>query len=270
MPTPKPDENKKPKPTKPLSDFDSAFNGFGDFSSSSDDKNLPTEIPKEEPKSKSAPKGMSGIRKTNKPIAPIDMGDEADQHINNLIHNTGMVGMADPELPSNELSVDVNTANLPSVASNSLRVAGNLNPEFHQVSSLPGNMLKAINTLGKALFGAFTTTPTKDIFVVANLGGKGPNTTGEVNAVANAVNTQGEEISGDGSVDFSAVMPGYEAQIKEYDLDGVRYLLVKDFAGQYIYAWPSQDSIKKSGTAAIGNGPTQYALESVLLELGIR
>jgi len=147
-------------------------------------------------------------------------------------------------------SVEVNTANLPAVAGQALRAAGVENPEFHQVANLPGNMADQIRQLGKSLFGSMTMTPTKRIHVIANLGGKGPNSTQEVNAVAGFLKQHGSD-RGPGDVDFDAVMPGYKAQTHMYTAAGIRWMLVKDFAGQYIYCWPEEDS--HDAAPALGN-----------------
>jgi len=145
------------------------------------------------------------------------------------------------EPPENLPSVDVNTQNLPAVAGQALQAAGVQNPEFHQVANLPGNMADQIRQLGKSLFGSLTMTPTKRIHVVANLGGQGPNSTQEVNAVAGFLKKHGDD-RGPGDIDFEQVMPGYKAQTHMYTAAGIRWMLVKDFAGQYIYCWPEEDS----------------------------
>lgn len=143
--------------------------------------------------------------------------------------------------PTQELSVDVNTQNLPAVAGQAMQAAGLSNPEFHQVANLPGNMADQIRQLGKSLFGSLTMTPTKRIYVVANLGGQGPNTSQEVNAVANFLQKNGTD-RGPGNIDFEQIMPGYKAQTHMFSAAGIRWMLVKDFAGQYIYCWPEDDS----------------------------
>jgi len=154
----------------------------------------------------------------------------------------------DPNLPGypdqdpNTLpSVDVNTSNLPAVAGQALRAAGVQSPEFHQVANLPGNMAAQIRQLGRALFGSLTMTPTNRIYMIANLGGQGPNSTQEVSAVANFLKQHGQD-RGPGEIDFDAIMPGYRAETRMFTASGIRWMLVKDFAGQYIYSWPEEDS----------------------------
>jgi hypothetical protein len=136
------------------------------------------------------------------------------------------------------------------VAGQAIQAAGMQNPEFHQVANLPGNMSDQIRQLGKSLFGSLTMTPTKRIYVVANLGGQGPNTNQEVQAVAGFLKKEGKDL-GPGNVDFEQVMPGYKADTHMFSAAGIRWMLVKDFAGQYIYCWPESDS--HDAVDAIGN-----------------
>jgi hypothetical protein len=250
MPDPKRKKKEDPASSRPApeSDFDSAFSGFNDYQPASDNPLAKPSEPKEEPKAK--PEPMSKLRKASKTTTQsktqnIDVGDIGQEHISDLIINTGIDGYIDDVDETGLIPYDqVDTRNLPAQVSTSLSKDG-VNPEFHQVSSLPGNMIRAINVLGKQLFSSLTSTPTKDVYVVANLGGQGPNLDGEVNAVANYVVKHGKAVSEDGTVNFDKIMPGYEAKISEYSLDGVRYLLVKDDMGKYVYAWPDKDSATK-------------------------
>ena len=136
---------------------------------------------------------------------------------------------------------------LATTAQNALRKAGYLVPDFHQVAALPGNIRDQIRQLGRSLFKSMTVTPTNKIFVVANLGGMGPNTNREVQSVANWIRDYGDDF-GDGSIDFDRSIPGYEAETYMYTAAGIAWLLVRDFAGIYIYAWPENDSLFKIET----------------------
>lgn len=160
-------------------------------------------------------------------------------------------GFPDEE-PETAVDVHVTTANLPAVAGQSLTAAGVQNPSFHKVSNLPGNMNRAIKSLGKQLFRTLTRTPTEDVYVVANVAGQGPNSTQEVNSVANWVRTHGEEHSS-GDIDFDTTIPGYRAEIKQYSAGGIRWLLVRDEFGQYIYSWPEADSIQHANAPELGH-----------------
>ena len=136
---------------------------------------------------------------------------------------------------------------LATTAQNALRKAGYLVPDFHQVAALPGNIRDQIRQLGRSLFKSMTITPTNKIFVVANLGGQGPNTNREVQSVANWIRDCGDDF-GNGSIDFDRSIPGYEAETYMYTAAGIAWLLVRDFAGIYIYAWPENDSLFKIET----------------------
>lgn len=182
-------------------------------------------------------------------IGSPEMGDMLSR-MRNIEIDPDLDAYPDPEPPETLPSVEVNTANLPAVAGQALQAAGVQNPEFHQVANLPGNMADQIRQLGKSLFGALTMTPTKRIYVVANLGGQGPNTNQEVQAVAGFLKEHGDD-RGPGDIDFDRVMPGYKAQTHMYSAAGIRWMLVKDFAGQYIYCWPEADS--HDATDAIGH-----------------
>jgi hypothetical protein len=173
-------------------------------------------------------------------IGSDDMADMLSR-MRNIEIDRDLEAYPEPEPPETLPSVEVNTANLPAVAGQALQAAGVQNPDFHQVANLPGNMADQIRQLGKSLFGSLTMTPTKRIHVVANLGGQGPNSSAEVNAVAGFLKDHGKDL-GPGDIDFEAVMPGYKAQTHMFSAAGIRWMLVKDFAGQYIYCWPEEDS----------------------------
>jgi len=148
----------------------------------------------------------------------------------------------EPKPPEMVPVVVVKTTTLATTAEYALRKAGYLVPNFHQVAALPGNIKDQIRQLGRSVFKTMTITPTNKIFVVANLGGQGPNTDREVQSVADWVKQHGQDY-GDGSINFDRSIPGYEAETHMYTAAGITWLLVKDFAGQYIYAWPEKESV---------------------------
>jgi hypothetical protein len=150
----------------------------------------------------------------------------------------------EPEPPETLPTVAVKTTTLATTAEYALRKAGYLVPDFHQVAALPGNIKDQIRQLGRSVFKTMTVTPTNKIFVVANLGGMGPNTDREVQSVADWVRENGQDY-GDGSINFDRSIPGYEAETHLYTAAGITWLLVNDFAGQYIYAWPEKESLFK-------------------------
>jgi hypothetical protein len=152
--------------------------------------------------------------------------------------------------------VRVDTENLPAIAGRALQAAGAQDPKFHKVANLPGNMSRAIRTLGKQLFRSFTSTDTDDIWMVGNLNGQGPNSRSEINAVAGFVRDQGEEVSV-GDIDFDTSIPGYTADIRQYRAAGIRWLLVRDEFGDYVYSWPESDSRDARNTPEIGRDPAR-------------
>lgn len=146
--------------------------------------------------------------------------------------------------------------NVPAVISREIAMTDPhaVNPTWHAVSNLPGNMSRAILTLGRALFKSFTRTPTEDIVMIGNVGGQGPNSTREVNSVAAWVKENGRPVDA-AKIDFDQSIPGYSASVKHYVVGGVRFKIVKDQFGDYIYAWPETDSldtVQQIGSA----GPT--------------
>lgn len=184
-------------------------------------------------------------------VHPTDRMRDMLSRMRDIEHNPDDAEYPVPDDTENQVRVDVNTANLPSIAGERLRAAGVTDPDFHQVANLPGNMSRAIRTLGKSLFRQFTRTPTEDIYMLGNLGGQGPNSTAEVNAVANWIRETGEDLS-TGNIDFDTTIPGYNADIRQYSAAGIRWLMVRDEFGSYIYSWPESDSIQ-GGTQEIGN-----------------
>jgi len=168
-------------------------------------------------------------------------------------------GYPDPDEPENLPAHRVDNQNLPAVAGQALRAAGVQDPDFHKVANLPGNMSRAIRTLGKHLFRSMTSTPTEDIWMVANLGGQGPNSPAEVNSVANWVRNHGDDL-GDGNIDFDTTIPGYNADIRQYSAAGIRWLLVRDEFGNYVYSWPENDSVDAHNARELDHRPNRPRL----------
>jgi hypothetical protein len=183
------------------------------------------------------------LRKTSA-ITPTDDMRNILSNLRDIESDHEVDAYPEPE-PEMLPSVDVNTKNLPAVASSALLSAGEQQPEFHQVANLPGNMSSAIRKLGKVLFSQFTRTPTEQIWMIGNVMGQGPNTTDEVKAVANYAKKHGKYIS-DGDIDFSNIMPGYVADIAQYSAGGIRWFIVQDQFGQYIYSWPEHSSLDQA------------------------
>lgn len=130
---------------------------------------------------------------------------------------------------------------MPATITKSIATATSVDPEWHQVKHLPGYIQQPIRALGRQVFKTFTTTPVEDIQTLANIGG-GPNTVRELNAVAGWLKKNATKVT-DGTIDFDKSMPDYEAKYQVYTYGDHTFKLVKDFAGIYIYAWPSADDV---------------------------
>jgi len=258
-----PDGEHEPKPTKdkePEWDFGDPFAAQPDQPLSTRDPEQPRDRPRDEPQNPE--RRVASQRDTQRAAGRV----EPNQRMRDLLgrmrdieHDPDDTGYPDPEEPENLPAHRVTTANLPAVANNALSAAGVQNPDFHKVANLPGNMQRAIRSLGKSLFGSMTSTPTDQIHMIGNLGGQGPNSTQEVNAVANWVRNHGDDL-GDGNIDFDTTIPGYTADIKQYTAAGIRWLLVRDEFGNYIYSWPEQDSRDAQNTRELDHNPDRPRL----------
>lgn len=259
---PEEDDEPERKPTKdkqkdPFSDFDDLF-------APRDDK-LPAAPEPERRQDEPSPQGgddrrrrasQSDTQRAAGSIEPNQRMRDLLGRMRDIENDPDDPGYPDPEPPEDLPDVRVNNQNLPSVAGANLRAAGMQDPDFHKVANLPGNMSRAIRTLGRQLFGSFTRTETNDIWMVGNLGGQGPNSRQEVNAVASWVRDNGEDI-GTGDIDFDTSIPGYQADIQQYSAGGIRWLLVRDEFGDYIYSWPEQDSVQQGNTPQIAQSRRQ-------------
>lgn len=130
-----------------------------------------------------------------------------------------------------------------------IAAGGNVNPEFRSVSDLPGYMVNAIRRIGRTVFSVYTTTPIEQIDVLANVGGQGPNTMRELNAVAGWARnnaTLDQQASEAATTDFGNVIPGYAPQIQVYDAGETTFMITRDDHGSYIYSWPSDTNIERN------------------------
>lgn len=227
-------------------DWDTMFDEPTSKGELSTDKKTADDQPKAAPKD--VPKLKVG---TKADTAKATAGITPTDAMRDLISKINVPVPDEPEEPSRDVVIHepVTTQNVPAVISKEIALAdpNMVQPTWHAVANLPGNMSRAILTLGKALFASFTKTPTKDIVTIANLGGQGPNSNREIQAVANWISKNGIPVD-TAKMDFGATIPGYDATVKQYSTAGVRFMLVKDQFGQYIYAWPEQDSHQKAKT----------------------
>jgi len=152
-------------------------------------------------------------------------------------------GAAEPDLPDTPTdALTIRTASdVPAVISSAMQAAGTQTPEWHNVNNLPGFGDRNVRGMGRQVFSMFTSTPLELIQTVANVEGQGPNTDAEIRAVAGWLRDNAEDL---GTVDVSHGMaiPGYKPDVKEYRANGIRFHLVRDPMGQYIYAYPDADA----------------------------
>ena len=164
-------------------------------------------------------------------------------------------GAGEPDIPdTTENEIVVRTArDVPTVISTAMQAAGVQNPEWHTVRNLPGFMQRNIRGMGRQVFGMMTRTPLENIQTIANVEGQGPNTDAEMRAVAGWLRNNAEDL-GRVEVGHGMAIPGYEPEVREYRARGVRFHVVRDPMGQYIYAYPDSDArINNDNRSRIGN-----------------
>lgn len=242
------DEDKKKTKTKDKTDWSAFDNYFGQPS----DSNLPSapqpDQPQNEPTQAQTPPlrraSQADTQRATRNITPTDQMRDLMGRMRDIEGEPeDDEGYPEPQ--------EVTPTTLPTVINHQLTQAGVQNPEWHTVANLPGNMARGVRMLGKALFRSFTRTPTDDIVMLGNLGGQGPNTRAEINAVASWVTQNGEDV-GVGNIDFERSIPGYNATIRQFSAGGARFLLVRDQFGDYIYTWPESASVDAQNQQQIG------------------
>lgn len=147
-----------------------------------------------------------------------------------------------PEPKKTSDEVVVRKANdVPAAIGNAMVAAGYQNPEWHTINNLPGYMQRAIRGMGRQFFGMITDTPLEQILTIANVEGQGPNTNSEIRSVAAWLLANAEALP-TMKVSYGMTIPGYEPEVREFRANGVRFHVVKDPMGQYIYAYPEKDA----------------------------
>ena len=267
------DEPQRPKPTKakPKNDPFDFLNDLGDIGGVS--KNVPSgpidsqgETPNQDRGATGGPEmprasgdttrsrmaGRSASDQMRDMLGRIDMNQNDEIDDAEAARRAGLGGEERPEQlriggaerpqPGQRFEVDrVRPADVPMVLNNQLRAAGQQMPEWHTINNLPGYMQRAIRGMGRQMFGMMTRTPLEQIMTIANVDGQGPNTAAEMRAVANWLMQNGEDL-GPVQIDHGRAIPGYEPDVREYSAMGLRFHVVRDQMGQYIYAYPEQDA----------------------------
>ncbi len=267
------DDNSKKKDGKvDVKDkVDSPFdflNDIDDEIGSSDNRNLPS-VPdsdnKGQAKGKDKGDDINGIddlvrssgAKTRSKVSNIGANDEIRRMLN-VINRDQDDEIDDMEAarragldirPRDDEVVVRNERDVPQVLNRDIRAeGGRLMPEWSTINNLPGYMQRAIRGMGRQIFRMFTRTPLEDILTIANVNGQGPNSAEEMSAVAAWLRDHGED-RGEVEMDYGAAVPGYRPEVREYSARGIRFHVVRDFAGVYIYAFPESDAV-------IGGEPT--------------
>ena len=145
---------------------------------------------------------------------------------------------------------------VPAVISSAMQAAGAQVPEWHTVDNLPGYQQQNVRGMGRKIFSMFTRTPLEQIQTIANVDGQGPNTDAELRAVGNWLMQNADDM-GEVELNHGRAIPGYRPEVKEYSLNGVRFHVVRDPMGQYIYAYPDTDSTTNTGQGQLGQGQSQ-------------
>ena len=142
---------------------------------------------------------------------------------------------------------------VPAVISSAMQASGTQVPEWHTVNNLPGYQQQNVRGMGRQIFSMFTRTPLEQIQTIANVSGQGPNTDAEMRAVGSWLQQNAEDM-GEVELSHGKAIPGYKPDVKEYSLNGVRFHVVRDPMGQYIYAYPDADSTTNQGQGQLGAG----------------
>lgn len=236
-------KTKTADPSTVSTDWDQVLNPSSDNITKLDTPNTDSETSN----SKTTPKlRQADQASTLRATANITPSDHMRDLLNRMQIDPEQDAADDPGYPNTE----VTAATLPAVVSKEMQAVGSQAPEFHQVANLPGNMSSAIRSLGRKLFAAMTTTPTDQIYMIGNVMGQGPNSSQEINAVTAWIKNTGQRRSS-GDIDFERSIPGYRADIQQYTAGGIRWLLVSDEFGRYIYSWPESQSIDIKNTKSL-------------------
>jgi len=128
-----------------------------------------------------------------------------------------------------------NPENLPAVISKAVSVSGEnlIVPQWHMVRHLPGYLQQPIRALGRMVFRQFTDTPVEDIQTCTTLS----NRVDEVKALMGWISRNGIR-DDQAEMDFEGTIPDYKAETQVWNVQGYTFLLVRDFAGHYVYGWP--------------------------------
>lgn len=112
-----------------------------------------------------------------------------------------------------------------------------VSPDWVEVSDLPGYMQQGIRMMGRRVFQSMTSSPLENMNVITSM----THSDLEVNSVTQWIRDNGSEL--DNVTMIFDNIPGYEATARLWTAGDKDFLLVKDFAGKYIYSWPSRTRV---------------------------
>lgn len=200
---------------------------------------LDTERAQTEPELKKATRRPT-IRQSRRtdldaPTSGIDM-EKAEQLANIDAEEIDAVTPSQTRRPEPKVTVQ----NLPAVLSREIwqqkergEVDHSFDPDWYQVSDLPGHMQRGIRAMGRRAFGVFTDTPVEDIWTMSTM----VNPEVEVKKMIAWIRKNGIK-DDEMEVDYGDLHPGYKPQIQIWKTSRYTFKIVKDFSGYYIYAWP--------------------------------
>ena len=249
----------EPKPTKPKFDFNlddmddvlnprdsypmsAPSNNDGEFNDTMPDPAAAPSMPRASAASTRAKTGSMNpselMRDFMGRIDPSAGGDEPE--------------LANEPVDQDNALVARSAADVPAVLSSAMQASGMQTPEWHTVNNLPGFRQQNVRGMGRQVFGMFTSTPLEQIQTIANVDGQGPNTDAEIRAVAGWLRDNADDL-GEVQLDHGRAIPGYKPDVREFSANGVRFHVVRDPMGQYIYAYPDADARTQNGNDQLGN-----------------
>jgi hypothetical protein len=268
----------KPKPTKvkqksPFDDMDDVLGGSQDQPlakhGGSDDGEYNDTMDRPGAATPSMPRASAAS--TRAKTAGITPSDTMRDYMSRIAADAGgdEPELAQPQDQENAM-VARTARDVPQVISSAMQASGTQVPEWHTVNNLPGYQQQNVRGMGRQIFGMFTRTPLEQIQTIANVNGQGPNTDAEMRAVASWLQQNADDL-GEVELSHGRAIPGYKPDVKEYSLNGVRFHVVRDPMGQYIYAYPDADATTNQNNAILGGqggaGPTQGRLPGAMPRL---
>jgi hypothetical protein len=157
----------------------------------------------------------------------------------------------DTPTPNKTGQPEPNTKNALTVKDTSLwnnknnRVTPNFKmPKYTTVDQLPGTVQRGIRKLGQDLFNSFNGASLDQIKVWSTF----TNDKEDMSMVSQYVRAKGIR-DDDANIDFSNVIPGYNAKVSIWNTDKNTFMFVKDKMGEYVYSWPGGRGTQLNNTS---------------------